>query len=179
MLQRLVGVLAVQVHQPLAERGELRERHRLAVDESARAALRIEHATHQHLALVAGQRVLREPGAYAGCVGHVERGGQLRPLGARTNLANLETVAEQQPERVEQDRLACAGLAGQHGESGIELDIERVDEHEVADRQQAQHLWRGGRSAGGAAADQAAGPALPRRRSGVSLQCSFSRSIAK
>ena len=43
------------------------------------------------------------------------------------------------PERVEQDRFACAGLAGQHRESRVELDVERIDEHEVADRQQAQH----------------------------------------
>ena len=53
----------------------------------------------------------------AGRVRDVELRGELRAFGARAQLAQLEAVAQQQAERVEQDRLAGAGLAGEHGEA--------------------------------------------------------------
>ncbi len=144
VLERLVRVLAVQVDQLLAQRAELRQRHRVAVDEGPRAALRIEHATHQHLAVLVGKRVLGEPGTRVRRVGDVERGRELRPFGAGPDLPHFEAVAEQEPERVEEDRLARTGFAGEHGKPGIELEVERVDEHEVADRQVAEHRASGG-----------------------------------
>ena len=144
VLERLVRVLTVQVDQLLAQRAELRKRHRVAVDEGPRAALRVEHAAHQHFAVLVGERVLGEPGARVRRVGDVERGRELRPLGAGPDLPHFEAVAEQEPERVEEDRLARTGFAGEHGEPGIELEVERVDEHEVADRQVAEHRASGG-----------------------------------
>ena len=96
----------------------------------------------------------------------LERRGELGALGAGPQLAQLEAVAEQQAERIEQDRLAGAGLAGQHREAGVELEVERFDDDEIADGQEPEHR-------------RLARPYLPRSRSGVSLQCSFSRSIAK
>ncbi len=47
--------------------------------------------------------------------------------------------AERQPERIEQDRLAGAGLAGEHAQPGVELELELVDEHDVADGELPQH----------------------------------------
>ena len=45
--------------------------------------------------------------------------------------------AERQAERVEQDRLAGAGLAGEHAKARLELELEPVDQHHVADRRAA------------------------------------------
>jgi hypothetical protein len=42
---------------------------------------------------------------------------------------------ERQRESVEQDRLAGAGLAGEHRETAREVDVEPVDQHDVADRE--------------------------------------------
>jgi hypothetical protein len=114
--------------------GELRERDRVAVDERPRAALRVEHTAQQHLVGVARELVLDEPGGDPGLVAGGEHRRQLGPLRACAELPRLEAVAEQQRERVDEDRLARAGLAGQHGESGAELHVEGVDEDEVADR---------------------------------------------
>jgi hypothetical protein len=157
--ERLMRVLAVQRNEPLAERCELRERRGAAVDPGAAAAAGVQHAPQQQRVL-ATEVVLGQPGAHARRIVDVELGGELRALGTRPQLAQLEAVAEQEAERVEQDRLAGARLAGEHREAALELEVERLDDDEVADRQQAQHQ-------------------AFRRRSGVSLQWSFWRSIAK
>ena len=99
----------------------------------------------------------------AGASAIAKLGRELGTLGAGADLPHLEAVAEQQPERVEQDRLAGAGFAGEDGQALGELDVERCDDDEVADRKRAQHLTRPSRTI----------------RSGVALQCSFSRSVAK
>ena len=93
-------------------------------------------------------------------------GWQYGGKGPRADLARLEAVAEQEAQRVEQDRLAGASLAGERREARLELELERAHDDEIADRQQPQHLRRQGER-------------RSLRRSGVSLQCSFSRSIAK
>jgi hypothetical protein len=47
--------------------------------------------------------------------------------------------AKRQAQAVEQDRLARAGLAGQHAQPRLELQLEPVDQHHIADRQLPQH----------------------------------------
>ena len=51
--------------------------------------------------------------------------------------AGVGARAERQAERVEQDRLARAGLAGEHAKARLELELEPVDQHDVADRRAA------------------------------------------
>ena len=51
---------------------------------------------------------------------------------ARTSAA-VGPVAQHQPQRIEQDRLARPGLAGQHAEPAAEIEVERLDQHDVAD----------------------------------------------
>ena len=162
--ERLVRVLAGDLDQPLAERLQLRERRGRAVDPRAASALRIEHAAQEDLAVAFGEPLLGQPRAHRRRVVDVERGRELGALGAGADLARLEADAEQEAERVEQDRLARAGLAGERREAGLELELEGAHDDEIADRQQPQHLQSAPR---------------PLSRSGVSLQCSFSRSIAK
>ena len=170
---------------------ELGERGRAAVDPRAALALRVERAPD---AAASPSPVASSPAspcsashaAHVGPVVDVERRGELGALRARPQLALLEAVAEQQRQRVEQDRLAGAGLAGEHGEAAIELEVERFDDDEIPDRQQAQHGCDWVRSTGRQPRSirvtrwrswsQSAGQPS---RSGVSPQCSFSRSIAK
>ena len=66
-------------------------------------------------------------------LGDVEGGDHLTVLGALAHQRRLAARAERQRERIEQDRFAGAGLAGQRGEAGAEIDIQPVDQDDVAD----------------------------------------------
>src|SRR6185312_14936311 len=107
----------------------------MAVDPRARAALRVERPSQQHLAFVPGEAFGVEPGADFRHCTDVERRRELGTRGALAELAHVETVAEQKPQRVDEDRLARARLAGQHGEAVAELDVDRLDDDKVADRE--------------------------------------------
>src|SRR3954469_11499706 len=115
--ERLMCVLAVQVEQFRTERRQLRKRCGPAVDPRATAALRILDAAQQHfrpgIELGVGKPAL---GAARG--GDVEHRRELRTLRPWPQLTLLEAVAENEPERIEQDRLARTRLARQHGEAG-------------------------------------------------------------
>ena len=63
---------------------------------------------------------------------------------ARGVLAGADEVArraaaEQQADRLDEDRLAGPGLAGQDVEAGLELDLDRVDDREMLDAEEAEH----------------------------------------
>ena len=62
-----------------------------------------------------------------------------RLLLAGTHQARLGAVAEHQPQGVEQDRLARAGLAGEHAQPRPEGEIERLDQDDITDRERGQH----------------------------------------
>ena len=77
-------------------------------------------------------------------------------LPLRLPLAHQRGVAARaqgERERIEQDRFAGAGLAGQHGKALGEIEIELVDQDDVPDGKARQHadrlpvpVWRVGRS---------------------------------
>src|SRR5665254_6355 len=46
---------------------------------------------------------------------------------------------QSQREGIEQDRLAGAGLAGEHGKPRGKIDVEPVDQNDVADRESGEH----------------------------------------
>ena len=48
-------------------------------------------------------------------------------------------AAEEQADRFDEDRLAGAGFAGEDVEAGLELDLDGVDDREVADAEEAKH----------------------------------------
>jgi hypothetical protein len=57
-------------------------------------------------------------------------------LGARAAFAHQASVAalpQHQGKRINQDRLAGTSLAGECGEARLELEVEAVDDHKVAD----------------------------------------------
>ena len=70
---------------------------------------------------------------------HVEHRGDLPLLGALAHQRRIAARAEREREGIEQDRLAGAGLAGQHGKALGEIEIELVDQDDVADGQTDEH----------------------------------------
>ena len=54
----------------------------------------------------------------------------------------IAASAERQRKRIQQDRFAGAGFAGQHGKAFGEVDVEPLDQDDVTDRKPGQHLKR-------------------------------------
>ena len=138
--QPLPGVLAVDVDEQVGRLAQLRDRRAAAVDPRPALALRVDRAAQQHAAGVAGIGVeagVGEP--WRERRRHVELGADLGTRRAFAHDAGVAAAAERELERVDEDRLAGAGLAAQHRQARRELDLERVDDDEVADRETMQH----------------------------------------
>ena len=91
------------------------------------------------------QRVLvRRPqlGQLLQLVGNVELGLDVRLLAARPDERLVALRAEQEPDRLREDRLARTRLAGDRVQPGRELELGLADEHEVLDAQSSQHAPR-------------------------------------
>jgi hypothetical protein len=134
--EALPGMLPVDVEQRVGQFAQLRHGGRAAVDPGAALALRIDGSAQQQrvVGLEAG---FVEPGLQ-GRDG-VELGADLGARRALAHDAGVAPAAERQLQRIDQDRLACAGLAGQHREAGLEIDFEAADDHEVPQHQPPQH----------------------------------------
>src|SRR5207245_533037 len=81
-------------------------------------------------------------------------GADLRARGTFAQEAGIAAAAERELQRIDEDRLARAGLAGEHGEAPIEIDLELGHDHDVAQRQPPQHarpFSRGPRASGACA----------------------------
>ena len=63
-------------------------------------------------------------------------------LRAVAHQRGVAARAERQRQRVEQDGFAGAGLAGQHGKAGREVDVQPLDQDDIADRQMRQHAGK-------------------------------------
>ena len=70
----------------------------------------------------------------------LEHGGYLALLGAVPHQRLVAAPAQRQGEGIEQDRLAGAGLAGEHGKTFGEIDVEPVDQDDVADGKSRKHV---------------------------------------
>ena len=158
--QRLMRILAVYVHQLLASLTKLGECRRMTVDEAARASAVVHHAAQQHPVRVAFERLFRQPVLQLGLRLQGKLRGNLGTFGARAHLRRIGALAQRQGQSIDQYRLARPRFPGQRRESCLELQIQRFDDGEIPDRQVAQHV-----------------EARPAQY--ISLQCSFSRSIAK
>ena len=69
----------------------------------------------------------------------LERGRHLPLLRALPHQRGVAARTERQREGVQQDRLAGAGLAGEHGKPVGEIDVEPIDQDDVADRKPDEH----------------------------------------
>ncbi len=67
--------------------------------------------------------------------GKLEGRGHLALSGAPAHQGCIASCADGEREGIEQDRLAGAGLAGQREQALTELEIELVDQNDIADRE--------------------------------------------
>src|SRR5690606_24516036 len=107
-------------------------------DVAARATLAGDDAA-QDARAVAVQVALGQPGAGLGDVLQVEAGEDVGLVRAGAYHAAVGAVAQGQAEGVEHDRLAGAGLAGDHGHAALQLEVQVFDDGVVVDGQVHQH----------------------------------------
>jgi len=121
-----------------AELRELRGRRELAVEESAAAALGLDDATDDQLAVTrhTGRFELRGD---ARARLDLEERGDLGLTSTATDDLRTGAAAEHERQGVDDHRLARAGLTGQHVEARPELEDLMLDEDDVVDRQREQH----------------------------------------
>ena len=136
--QSAVVVLAVNLDEGRADRAQHLRRHRLVVEEGAGAAIgQLDPAQDQ---FVLGRNVVGGEYRPRRMIDrHIEGRRHLPLLGALANQAGIAAGAQRERERIEQDRFAGAGLAGQHRKARREIDIEAVDQDDVSDREPGQH----------------------------------------
>ena len=133
-------VLAVDLEQQVADLAQHRGAGRLVVDEGAAAAIGGEGAAQdQVLVAGVGKALLLQhvPGGMAGRQGEDRRD---RRLGrAAAHEAGVRPRTDRQAQAVEDDRLACPGLAGERGQARADGQVQGLDEHDVADPKSDQH----------------------------------------
>ena len=140
-----VVVLAVDLNQCRAERAQHLHAHRLVIDEGAGAAVGELHPAHDQFVLgglFGDQVVVRQQAARRMVLADVEGGGHLALLGALAHQRGIAARAQRQRKGIEQDRFAGAGLAGQRGKPGAEIDVQAIDQNDVADREAGEHDGR-------------------------------------
>ena len=137
--QRVMRVLAMDVEQEFGGVLQLRQRRRAAVDEGARATAGVDHPAQDQHAVVRRVARLVEPGHQPRQAVDHEFDRDFGTRRAAAHHAALGAVAQRQRQRVDQDRLARTGLAGEHGEPRREIEFDRFDQQVIADGQMRQH----------------------------------------
>jgi hypothetical protein len=135
--QRLKFVLTVDVHQQLAELAQSLQRHHLAIDERARTAIAPGDPA-QDAFTVALDLVRRQPGKGGFVAANIESRAHLGALAAVTHDIRRGAATARQRQGIDDDGLARTGFAGERNESRAELELELVDDGEVADSQESQ-----------------------------------------
>ncbi len=131
--QRVMRLLAVDVEQEVGRVLQLRQRRRAAVDEGARAAAGVDHATQDQRAVVGGEAGFIEPGRQCWQAVDGEFNRDFRTGGAAAYHAAFGAVTQRQRQRIDQDGFAGAGLAGEDGQPRREIKLDRFDQQVVAD----------------------------------------------
>ena len=140
--QPAIVMLAVDFDEVPSQLAQQRGRGRLIVDEGAAAPVRLDQTAHdQRLPRLNLKAVVRQQRAQ-GIALRVEARGHHRLRRAMADQSAVAPRSQRQSQRVEQDRLARPRLAGQHAQSGIELQVQRLDQHHVTNGKRGQHRRR-------------------------------------
>ena len=136
--QRAVVVLAMDLDQRRAHLLHQPDARRPVVDEDARSPVGALDTAQDQVAVVVEAVVGEEaPGRMGGR--QVEDGRHLALFRAVPHQPAVAAPAERERQGVEQDRLAGAGLAGEHGQTVVQREVEPVDEDDIADRKVNKH----------------------------------------
>ncbi len=133
--QRLMLVLAVQVHQPVADLLQLRHRRRAAHDAAGRLAACRHLAREEEPAVLDLEAHLLHQPQQVRRTADVEDRVQDRPIRAAAHHLGPGASAQDQVQGVYNDGLARAGFACQYIEARLELQVQAVNNGEVADGQ--------------------------------------------
>ena len=136
-----LGELPREREQPIGRGDEILARDAPAPGEGARAAVGAHPARDDEARLVVRPEVAQrlEPLLVEEPVGHLELGLDVRLATRGADGRRVALRAEQEPDRLGDDRLAGAGLARERDEPGRELEVGLADQDEVLDPQSAKH----------------------------------------
>ena len=124
--QRLVLVLPMQLDQRRCLIVECRRRHERVVDERPAAPLRVD--------------VTPDDQCLAGLhVGHVKLRLDVCLCLARTDQIGGRAAAHQQPDSLDEHRLAGASFAREDVQARLEFNLDRIDDGEVLNAKEAKH----------------------------------------
>ncbi len=144
-------MLAVNLDKAGGERAQGLRADALVVDIGAGAPVRHLHAAQDQFALER-QILGGEEGMDGMVAGQLEHRRHLTLRSAGAHEAAVAAQAQGQRQGVEQDRLAGAGLAGKDRQTPGEIEVELVDQHNVADGEPREH--------GGASVDRQVGTTM-------------------
>jgi len=136
--QRLVFMLAVDLDQQGGQLSELARVGGAAVDPGAGAAFGTQHSPQLAVAVFV-EFLPAQPCLRVGQSGQIELRGQLGAVAVRADHAAVGACAGQQHQRVDQQRLAGAGLAADHGQAGAERHLGGLDDGKMADIERSEH----------------------------------------
>ena len=128
----------MDLDQGLANAAQQVDAHRLVVEIGAASTLAVKHPAQDHdLAFPEAVLLQEPPRGVPG--GHLELGAYRGPVSAVTHQRAAAAAAEGEPQSIEQDRFAGAGLAGKDVEARSQAQIEPVDEDDVPNGEPEQH----------------------------------------
>jgi hypothetical protein len=134
----------VALHRPASEEQGEQARKRLAFDELL--ALQVGLARRREGRDEERAPALGEPGELLlveEAVGHVELGLDVRLVPVRAHRRRIRTGAEEQPDRLSEDRLARTRLARDGVQPRREREVRLADEDEVLDAEPTKQRCRG------------------------------------
>jgi hypothetical protein len=136
--QGLILHLTVHFDEQLAELTQRLYWHRLAVDVSPRTAVRADDATQLAFALVL-DRLICEPGKRGIVTGKRECRRHLSAFAAVPYNFRACASAGRKQQGIDQNGFARTGFAGEHGQTGIELELDGIDNGEIANLNVREH----------------------------------------
>jgi hypothetical protein len=136
--QRPVIVLPVDLDDQRADGLEEARRYRLVIDESPCPPVGKLHAAKDDLGVV-GDVILPERRSRRVVLGKLKDRNNLPAVAARADKRSVPAPAECERQCIEKDGFPGTSLAGKHGQSLVEGQLELVDKDDVPDRKRAQH----------------------------------------
>lgn len=157
--QRLMRMLTVNVDQALAYLAQLLDGDWRAIQVCARSAFDVYQSTQQQAVLRIQVVRLQALGCDRRIV-EIELGTYLGTLATCPYQAAVGAIAEGKGQGIDKNRLAGAGFTGQGAEAPLKFELQAIDQHEIANRQTAEH-------------DRVVVEMIAQCSFGRSLQCSF------